>query len=98
MVAALARLFGLEQADARIRHLEPAQLKRQIFMATRTLVERRLAAGPLVLLAEGLHWADAAPIELIGAGAGRPPPPPPPVPPGCRRPPRAPRPRPGPPP
>jgi hypothetical protein len=49
MVAALARVFGLEQDDSRIRHLEPEQLKRQIFMATRALVERRLAAGPLVL-------------------------------------------------
>jgi adenylate cyclase len=71
MVAALARLFGLEQDDARIRHLEPEQLKRQIFMATYALVERRLAAGPLVLVVEDLHWADAASIELIGAVADR---------------------------
>ena len=56
--------------DARMRHLEPEQLKRQIFMATRALVERRLAAGPLVLVVEDLHWADAASIELLGALAG----------------------------
>ena len=71
MVAALARVFGLEQDDARIRHLEPEQLKRQIFMAARALVERRLAAGPLVLVVEDLHWADAASIELLGALADR---------------------------
>jgi len=71
MVAALARLLGLEQDDARIRHLEPEQLKRQIFMATSALVERRLAAGPLVLVVEDLHWADAASIELLGAVADR---------------------------
>ncbi|HKX01656.1 MAG TPA: AAA family ATPase, partial [Methylomirabilota bacterium] len=71
MVAALARVFGLGQDDARIRHLEPEQLKRQIFMATYALVERRLAAGPLVLVVEDLHWADAASIELIGAVADR---------------------------
>ncbi|HTG09859.1 MAG TPA: adenylate/guanylate cyclase domain-containing protein, partial [Candidatus Eisenbacteria bacterium] len=71
MVAALARVFGLEQDDARIRHLEPEQLKRQIFMATYVLVERRLAGGPLVLVVEDLHWADAASIELIGAVADR---------------------------
>ena len=59
------------QDDARIRHLEPEQLKRQIFMATRALVERRLATGPLVLVVEDLHWADAASIELIGAVADR---------------------------
>jgi predicted ATPase len=71
MVAALARVFGLEPDDARIRHLEPEQLKRQIFMATYVLVERRLAGGPLVLVVEDLHWADAASIELIGAVADR---------------------------
>lgn len=71
MVAALARVFGLEPDDARVRHLEPEQLKRQIFMAVRALVERRLAAGPLVLVVEDLHWADAASIELIGAVADR---------------------------
>jgi adenylate cyclase len=71
MAAALGRVFGLEQDDARIRHLEPEQLKRQIFMAVRALVERRLATGPLVLVVEDLHWADAASIELIGAVADR---------------------------
>ena len=71
MVAALIRVFGLEQDDARMRHLEPEQLKRQIFMAARALVERRLAAGPLVLVVEDLHWADAASIELLGSLADR---------------------------
>ncbi len=54
-----------------MRHLEPEQLKRQIFMATCALVERRLAAGPLVLVVEDLHWADLASIELLGAVADR---------------------------
>ncbi|HJR01892.1 MAG TPA: adenylate/guanylate cyclase domain-containing protein [Methylomirabilota bacterium] len=69
MVAALARVLGLERDDTRVRHLEPEQLKRQIFMASRALVERRLATGPLVLVVEDLHWADAASIELLGAVA-----------------------------
>src|SRR4030095_14567680 len=72
MVAALARVLGFEQDDARMRHLAPEQLKRQIFMATRALVERRLAAGPLVLVVEDLHWADAASIALLGTVAGPP--------------------------
>jgi adenylate cyclase len=71
MVAALARVFGLEHDDARIRHLEPEQLKRQIFLATYALVERRLATGALVLVVEDLHWADAASIELLGVVADR---------------------------
>ena len=71
MVAALAQVLGLERDSARMRHLEPEQLKRQIFMATRALVERRLATGPLVLVVEDLHWSDAASIELLGATADR---------------------------
>ena len=71
MVAALAQVLGLARDDARMRHLEPEQLKRQIFLATRALLERRLATGPLVLVVEDLHWADAASIELLGAVADR---------------------------
>jgi adenylate cyclase len=71
MVAALAQVLGLERDDARMRHLEPEQLKRQIFLATRALVERRLATGPLALVVEDLHWADAASIELMGILADR---------------------------
>jgi adenylate cyclase len=71
MVAALAQVFGLERDDAQVRHLEPEQLKRQIFMAIRAVVERRLALGPLLLVVEDLHWADAVSIELLGAVADR---------------------------
>ena len=71
MVAALAQVLGFARDDARMRHLEPEQLKRQIFLATGALVERRLVAGPLVLVVEDLHWADAASIELMGAVADR---------------------------
>jgi adenylate cyclase len=71
MVAALARVLGLDQDDTRVRHLEPEQLKRQIFMAILALVEQQLAAGPLLLVVEDLHWADAASIEMLGAVADR---------------------------
>jgi predicted ATPase len=42
---------------------EPERLKRQIFMALRTVLERRLSLGPLVLVVEDLQWADAASLE-----------------------------------
>ncbi|HKA62526.1 MAG TPA: adenylate/guanylate cyclase domain-containing protein [Methylomirabilota bacterium] len=71
MLAAIAQVLGLERDDARTRHLPPEQLKRQIFMAAGILTERRLATGPLVLVVEDLHWADAASIELLGALADR---------------------------
>ena len=66
----LGHVLGIETAD-RFRHVEPEQLKRQIFLAIRRLVERRLQHGPLVLTVENLHWADAASVELLQVIADR---------------------------
>jgi adenylate cyclase len=62
----LGYVLGVEDAD-RFRHVEPEQLRRQILLAMRRLVERRLRQGPLVLTVENLHWADAASVELLQA-------------------------------
>ncbi|MFB3819437.1 MAG: tetratricopeptide repeat protein [Candidatus Methylomirabilales bacterium] len=59
----LGYVLGVESAD--LLRLEPAQLKRQIFLALRMLVERRLDQGPLLLVVEDLHWADAASVEVL---------------------------------
>src|SRR5262249_10149390 len=67
----LGYVLGIETAD-RFRHVEPEQLKRQLFLAIRRLVERRLQQGPLVLVVENLHWADAASVELLQVMAGWP--------------------------
>jgi predicted ATPase/class 3 adenylate cyclase len=61
----IGRLLGFESGDVELRHVEPEQLKRQIFFAARTLFERRLQQGPLMFVVEDLHWADAASIELL---------------------------------
>ena len=66
----LAHVLGLAP-DAMPSHLEPEQLRRQILLATRLLVERRLQQGPVVLLVENVHWADTASIELLGFLADR---------------------------
>src|SRR5262249_55769922 len=60
----LGYVLGVEDAE-RFRHVEPEQLKRQISLAMRRLVERRLQQGPLVLTVENLQWADAASVELL---------------------------------
>jgi adenylate cyclase len=44
---------------------EAEQLKRQITLAARELVERRLQQGPVLVIVEDLHWADAASVELF---------------------------------
>jgi predicted ATPase len=45
--------------------VEPEQLQRQIVLAARALVERRLEQQALLLLVEDLHWADAASVDLM---------------------------------
>lgn len=60
---ALSHVLGVEQA--RPRDFEPEQLKRQITLAARTLVERRLQQEPLLIIVDDLHWADAASVDLL---------------------------------
>jgi adenylate cyclase len=60
----IGHVLGLAPAD-RVRHLEPEQVRRHIFLATRTLVDRRLQQGPVVLAVDDAHWADAASLEIL---------------------------------
>ncbi|MBS0523847.1 MAG: AAA family ATPase [Proteobacteria bacterium] len=59
----LSYLLGVE--EARPVDLDPEQLKRQIVLAARLLVERRLAQGPLLVIVDDFHWADAASVDLL---------------------------------
>jgi adenylate cyclase len=59
----LSYVLGLEgeiQPD-----VEPEQLRRQIGLAARALIERRLEREPLLILIEDLHWADTASVDLL---------------------------------
>ncbi|APG10551.1 adenylate/guanylate cyclase domain-containing protein [Bradyrhizobium japonicum] len=58
-------VLGLGDPNAALRHVEPEQLRRQIFFAIRTVFERRLALSPLLILVEDLHWADAVSLEAL---------------------------------
>jgi len=59
----LSYLLGVE--EARPGDLDPEQLKRQIVLAARLLVERRLEQGPLLVIVDDFHWADAASVDLL---------------------------------
>jgi adenylate cyclase len=63
VVPVLSYLLGVD--EARPRDLNPEQLKRQIALAARTLVERRLQQTPVLMVVEDLHWADAASVDLL---------------------------------
>jgi len=58
----LGHLLGLHEETGDVA---PATVRRQIYSAWRTLVERRVRLGPLVLAIEDVHWADAASLELL---------------------------------
>ena len=58
----VGHILGLQETG-RSSEIEPERLKRQIFMSLRSVLERRLAHGPAVLVIEDLQWADAASIE-----------------------------------
>ena len=67
MAPVLSWVLGLEADEGRDggRDVDPEQLKRQILLAGRTLIERRLEQGPLLIIVDDFHWADAASIELL---------------------------------
>jgi adenylate cyclase len=56
-------VLGIEQAHA--HDIEPEQLQRQITLAARALIERRLSKQPLLMVLDDLQWADAASVDLL---------------------------------
>jgi adenylate cyclase len=59
----LSYVLGVEEAKP--RDVEPEQLRRQIALAARTLLDRRLSHAPLMIVVEDLHWADTASVDLL---------------------------------
>ena len=59
----LSYVLGLEEAQP--RDVEPEQLQRQIALAARALIERRLEQQTCLVIVEDLHWADAASVDLL---------------------------------
>src|SRR4030095_835719 len=59
----LRYLLGVE--EARPRDLDPEQLKRQIVLAARLLVEQRLEQGPLLVIVDDFPWAGGASRALL---------------------------------
>lgn len=62
-------LMGLPPTERelteRIRHLEPAQLRQQMFLAMRDLLVHAAREHPLVLSFEDLHWVDKPALDLL---------------------------------
>ena len=71
LVPLLYHVLGLGDRNAALRHVEPEQLRRQILHAVRTIIERRLALSPLLIVVEDLHWADSVSLEALRFVMGR---------------------------
>ncbi|HZQ08659.1 MAG TPA: tetratricopeptide repeat protein [Anaerolineae bacterium] len=65
----IENLMGLPPIERkvadRIRHLEPAQLRQQTFLAVRDLFIYAARRNPLVLIFEDLHWVDKPSLDLL---------------------------------
>ncbi|MCA1439832.1 AAA family ATPase [Ensifer sp. IC4062] len=58
-------ILGIGDRDGMLKHVAPEQVRRQLFSAIRTILERRLDRAPLLLVIEDLHWADSASLEAL---------------------------------
>jgi len=58
-------LAGLERADDVLPEVQPDQLREELSFGIRRYLERRAAAGPLVLVFEDVHWAEPGLLDLI---------------------------------
>jgi adenylate cyclase len=65
VISVVRYLLGLASEARPAPDVDPEQVKRKIFLALRVLFERRLHEGPLVLVVEDVHRADAASVELL---------------------------------
>jgi adenylate cyclase len=74
VIPLLARMMGLP-AGAALGRMSPGDLQRATFAAWRLVVTRLVAAAPVVLVLEDLHWADPTSlrltVDLAGLAAGR---------------------------
>ena len=65
----LGRLLSLRFGsdwDERARQIAPKEVRRRTFDAVRTFVAALACRGPVALVFEDLHWADALSLDLIG--------------------------------
>ncbi len=65
----IENLMGLPPTERelaeRIRHLEPVQLRQQMFLAMRDLLVSAARQNPLILIFEDLHWVDRPSLDLL---------------------------------
>ncbi|TML64185.1 MAG: hypothetical protein E6G17_03320 [Actinobacteria bacterium] len=69
--AALAYTVGVEDPDVDVRGWAPRQVRLETHAAWRSFFSALAGTGPLVVVIEDIHWADAALLDLLEEIADR---------------------------
>lgn len=65
VVPAVESLLGFTEKGFSSIHLDPEQLKRQLFLAVKEICQCQCRQRPVLLVVEDFQWADAASVELL---------------------------------
>jgi predicted ATPase/class 3 adenylate cyclase len=65
IVPAVESLLGFAEKGLNSTHLDPEQLKRQLFLAVKEICQCQCRQRPVLLVVEDFQWADAASVELL---------------------------------
>lgn len=65
IVPAVESLLGFTEKGLSSTHLDPEQLKRQLFLAVKEICQCQCRQRPVLLIVEDFQWADAASVELL---------------------------------
>src|SRR5262249_28067705 len=67
VVSVVESLLGFTEAELNPLHIDPEQLKRQLFWAIKEICQGQCRQRPLLVIVEDFQWADAASVELLHA-------------------------------
>ncbi len=67
VVSVVENLLGFAEAEFNSLHMDPEQLKRQLFWAIKEICQGQGRQRPVLLIVEDFQWADAASVELLHA-------------------------------
>src|SRR5712692_2204198 len=65
IVPVVEGLLGFAEKELSLAHLDPEQLKRQLFLAVKEICLCQCRQRPVLLVVEDFQWADAASVELL---------------------------------
>src|SRR5262249_1520819 len=65
IIPVVESLLGFTTQEPTFSHLDPEQVKRQLFFAVKEICQRQCQRRPILLVVEDFQWADAASVELL---------------------------------